>query len=338
MFVRRVVLVAIMCFGVFVFLPAAFDSVSANPTSQPAESFRFVIAADPHQCDKRPETAKAEFSKTIQQINALDPAFVVIAGDMISTGPKHKTDREVEAMWDQFDTLAAKIKAPVKLVPGNHDINTYAGTRKDSTWNIYTRRYGKTYYSFDYGNSHFIVLNAEAVKTSDGMKKLNGRLDEIQLQWLEKDLEKNKKTEHIFVFVHRPSWQKTFTSKKTLEFWRERIHPLLVRYGVDAVFAGHLHRYCNCGTHDGVNYYGLANCGGGRIVVELKNSGLSKEEMEKLGGFRHFLLMEVDGEHWACKIVKRDGVYPDNIVTAEEVQPRLDAIRKSLQKRKSSKE
>ncbi|NLW88003.1 MAG: hypothetical protein GXY38_14155 [Planctomycetes bacterium] len=298
------------------------------------QDFCFVVAADAHQgYHKNAKVAKAEFARTIRQINAFDPAFVVMCGDMISSAPVHKTDEQVLAMWDEFDEQVKMLKAPLKLVPGNHDINTFAGETQSSTLDIYAERYGQTYYSFDHEQCHFIVLNAEVIKDGDKTVSLGGALSDEELAWLEADLEKNHDAKHTFVFVHRPSWQTTQTSAKVLKHWQEKVEPLLARYKVAAVFAGHLHRYCNYGQRDGVQYYGLANCGGGKVGGTIpKGTNLSDHDLEEIGGFRHFMLVEVRDNGWTCKVAKRDGLHPDTIVTVEQITNRIMAIKKSQEK------
>jgi hypothetical protein len=56
--------------------------------------------------------------------------------------------------------------------------------------------------------------------------------------------------------MHRPLWR-TESVK-----WFERVHPLLVAAGVDAVIAGHFHSLQDDGARDGVRYAIVGTCGG----------------------------------------------------------------------------
>ena len=273
-----------------------------EPASNPNEAFTFAVISDCHLgYYKQPEIARTEFAKTVDLINRLSPDLVVCCGDMITSAPHHKTNEEIEEMWDEFDRYASVLKAPLRLACGNHDINTFAGSTESATFDIYTRRYGKTYYSFDHKKNHFIILNTEAVKKTDEMIPLDGCLDRQQFEWLADDLKKSKNAKNRFVFLHRPSWQPVFTSEPAAAFWKDYLHPLFVKNQVDAVFAGHLHFYRDYGTMDGVKYYGLANCGGGKVGYGLKNA--AKETLEKSGGWRHIMLIQIDNENWKSQVV-----------------------------------
>lgn len=57
--------------------------------------------------------------------------------------------------WDEFDTRAGELSAPVFRVGGNHDL-TGAVLR-----DVWVERYGPTYYHFVYKNVLFLVLDTE---------------------------------------------------------------------------------------------------------------------------------------------------------------------------------
>jgi serine/threonine-protein phosphatase CPPED1 len=70
-------------------------------------------------------------------------------------------------------------------------------------------------------------------------------LEEAQFEWLEKELKKNRKAKNILVFVHYPFF---ITEPDEPEAYfnippetRKKYLDLFKKYGVDAVYAGHLH-------------------------------------------------------------------------------------------------
>lgn len=306
-----------------------------------AEEFSFVVAADPHQSYyKAPEGAVKEFEISLNQINEHNPDFVVFAGDIISTYniDEHKRDKAVDSMWDEFAEVVKILKAPYYLLPGNHDINTYSGDAPGSSLKIYKQRcaefykchpedirqhiQGKTYFSFDHKECHFILLNAEVAEDGNEVVLLDGTLDKTQLQWLQADLEENKNAKRKFVFLHRPSWiESRHASDKSNKFWHREVHPLLVKHKVDGVFAGHLHRYSYSGNIDGVKYYILSSCGGG--YCGSKKPGEPPPELQqKAGRFRHFMRINVGDDTWEAVVVRRDNMYPEDIstFTSQEAQ------------------
>lgn len=94
----------------------------------------------------------------------------------------------------------------------------------------------EAYYSFDYGNIHFICLDS-----SESSRSTTG----AQLTWLKKDLAANHKTWTI-AFWHHPPYSKgshdSDTETELIEM-RKNALPILESYGVDLVLCGHSHVY-----------------------------------------------------------------------------------------------
>ena len=94
----------------------------------------------------------------------------------------------------------------------------------------------EAYYSFDYGNIHFISLESYETDRSVG-----GAMH----RWLENDLQ-NTLQEWIVAFWHHPPYTKgSHDSDRERELieMRQNFLPLLEEYGVDLVLSGHSHSY-----------------------------------------------------------------------------------------------
>ena len=107
----------------------------------------------------------------------------------------------------------------------------------------------EAYYSFDYGNMHFVCLNSETDPSPDG----------AMMTWLEADLAANDK-EWIIAFWHRPPYSRGSANSDTDDrqiALRQNAVPLLERYGVDLVLTGHTHAYERSYLIDG--HYGLSD-------------------------------------------------------------------------------
>jgi hypothetical protein len=95
------------------------------------------------------------------------------------------------------------------------------------------------YFSFDYGNIHFLSLNTEYLPyiLTGGTPFQN---------WLEQDLQ-NTTADWIICFFHQPAYSKgTHDSDDAFSrpyFMRQNVTPLLEEYGVDLVLNGHSHSY-----------------------------------------------------------------------------------------------
>ena len=208
----------------------------AGPAAEEGKAFRFSVMGDNRPRGEGGDvvTQPAEFHQAIREANLLRPDLVLVVGDLIMgyTGDEDLIRRE----WDAFDEAVRGFTAPVRLVPGNHDI--WDRQSKE----IYRERYGPPYYSFLHEGCRFIVLDSEDLVQRD-------RIAGEQLEWLEAELA--KKARRTFVFLHKPFWRYDEGSSN----WNEDVHPLLKAAGVTAVFAGHWHYYEKSNTRDGVAYY-----------------------------------------------------------------------------------
>lgn len=94
----------------------------------------------------------------------------------------------------------------------------------------------EAYYSFDYGQTHFICLNSHDLDRS---------ANAAMAQWLKADLDKTK-AKWLVAFWHHPPYTKgshnSDTEHQLIEM-REKILPILEAGGVDLTFTGHSHIY-----------------------------------------------------------------------------------------------
>lgn len=100
----------------------------------------------------------------------------------------------------------------------------------------------EVFYSFDYGNVHFLSLNSEVYDfagTDDGINQM--------ITWITQDLQQNDKLFTV-VYFHQPPYSKgSHDSDDIFELvmksMREKIIPVLESFDVDLVVCGHSHVY-----------------------------------------------------------------------------------------------
>jgi 3',5'-cyclic AMP phosphodiesterase CpdA len=201
---------------------AGVDPGFGSSTFKP---FVFLHFGDP-QIGMRGVTQVSErFAEAVSQANALRPAFVVIAGDLTETGA---WDERADFWW----TLRG-LRAPVALVPGNHDL-AYDASRA-----AYLRAYGPEYYTFVYRNCAFICLNSELAR--------GGRFEREgaeQQRFLAQSLAEAKAAgrNHVFIIQHEPPFRSNVGSRTaSVSAARRSIVTLAREYGVAAFLCGHLH-------------------------------------------------------------------------------------------------
>ncbi len=183
-------------------------------------------------------TELEDFRAVIDDINIINPEFVLHTGDLINDG-------ELEALGIPSISRSKKIlhelNVPLFIVPGNHDLGGWDaapapdGTARRTWWKYFGWKYldhtpsgtVKTQnYSFNYGNAHFTGL--ESYINYDGWRYniygYKGFTDE-QLDWLDRDLAASQNAELRVLFYH-------YDFENDLD---------LSALDVDAAFWGHIH-------------------------------------------------------------------------------------------------
>ena len=156
------------------------------------------------------------------------------------------TDSEYQdAVFDMYPELLRR--TPLWSTLGNHDGYTAdSDTESGPYYDIFTfprnAEVGglasgtEAYYSFDYGDIHFICLDSYETNRSSGG---------AMMTWLENDLAANDK-KWVIAYWHHPPYTKgshNSDSEGALIDMRENALPILESYGVDLVFSGHSHSY-----------------------------------------------------------------------------------------------
>ena len=214
--------------------------VVTAPVPGTAKPTRIWVIGDSGKAD---ENARAVRDAFLNFTGSRDPDLWIMLGDNA-----YSEGNDVEYQAAVFDTYPQVLPRTV-LWPtlGNHDGFTADSTTESGPYyDIFSLpRNGEAggvasgteaYYSFDYGNMHFICLDSyETDRSADGAMMI----------WLEADLEANDK-EWVIAFWHHSPYSKgerdSDTGRRSIAL-RQNAVPLLERYGVDLVLTGHSHSY-----------------------------------------------------------------------------------------------
>lgn len=255
-------------------------------TSSHPDDFSFLYLGDVQE-------GYAAWGRMLENIAHDNPQikFSILGGDLTDNGGDVNE-------WGEFLNAAASIFSGIPMLPakGNHDKDLFLdffSLPDNGPRNVI----GNCFYSFDYGNAHFVVLDTGNIIT------------ESVGEWLQQDLQNTNKKWKFAIF-HHPAYQ-YFGDNKTIddaiqEYWI----PILEQNKADMVFVGHQHVYMRThpiyqnkvvtdsygivyvmgnsgaklyGTGQGFPYVARAETGSNYQVIELEGDVLTLSSMKSNG-------------------------------------------------------
>ncbi|MCB9503454.1 MAG: metallophosphoesterase [Deferribacteres bacterium] len=268
-----------------------------RPFPKSCEKFTYAILGD--------KTTGGEnnwpiFDRAVDEINLLRPDFVIMIGDLIQGYVTDKTI--VDGMWQEFTAHAQRLQVPFFILPGNHDISN------EMMYDYWEQHMGLRYYAFVYQNSLFLLLNSEEYK-----KTQSGQLGEAQLAFIKNELEKHKTVNQVFLFMHKPMWDRSKNSESLPEEWQTVLSWLKNRKAT--VFVGHRHNllYQEIDGHR-------------HITVSATGGELQEKSMEELGYFHHFTLVTVEPDTATIAIIKPGHIFPQDIANPDFITKAKNTI------------
>lgn len=208
-----------------------FDFGLEYTPGKATDAFTFVQISDIHM-DSIPEHILL-FRQDVAEINDIAPSFVIDTGDLVWAGDE-ATIAQAREWFETYAEVTSDFKMPLYTVMGNHDLVGIGSPEVDPSEPGYNKEmyrdyFGPTYYSFDWGLYHCVVLDTNLFE--DG-RRFFGVPDQ-QLHWLQRDLAQ-RKGKPILVFYHEqtPLW----------EVNRDEVWTVLTGHdGAMTAFVGHLH-------------------------------------------------------------------------------------------------
>ena len=179
-----------------------------------------------------------------------DAQFFITMGDLVDNG-------EHAYQWNEWFTRIGPMitRIPAAPVMGNHETYTMDWkVRMPQAYLHYfqlpegtSASYKNQFYSFDYGDVHYVVLNTQMRE----MEEFQPNLLQDQLAWFKADMEKTRKKWKV-VLMHKDVLRYGFLTRKTpreegVSEEGKIFMPLFDKYNVDAVLTAHLHTYRNRG-------------------------------------------------------------------------------------------
>lgn len=217
-----------------------------------------LLLADPQTRDARDmrllhEETVPSVRRTVQALGDR-PVVGVACGDIMYDNL---------ALYPEYERAVTDMGVPFYQVIGNHDLD-FAARTSEAAATTFNRHFGPTWYSFDRGAVHYVVLD-DVLWHGAGYI---GYIGDRQLAWLEADLAGLERGATVVVMLHIPALS-------TLEYRlgrrspavgnslmnRERLYQLLAPYR-GYVLSGHMHELEHVDEGGVTHVVNGAVCGG----------------------------------------------------------------------------
>jgi hypothetical protein len=215
------------------------------------------------------------------------PDLALNTGDLVANGND-------SAMWPVFFDIEKDLLRQTAYFPalGNHERNSR------DFYDIF--QVTTPYYSFNWGNAHFIILNSDIGNAATSKSARDAYWAE-QTRWLEEDLEANQKADYRFLVSHYPPFS-AVSNRQPENSWVAALVPMFEKYHISAGFFGHDHNYQHY-LKNGVHY--VTTGGGGAPLYNVNRP--PADILQKVVSIEHFVTIGVDGKVARLQAIAVDG-------------------------------
>jgi predicted MPP superfamily phosphohydrolase len=244
-------------------------------------SVRFAVIGDSGTGDQKQYDVAKEM-EMYREATGFD--FVIMLGDNIYGGHEPRDfAQKFEIPYKPLLDVGVKFYASL----GNHDDPNIERLYKGFNMG------GERYHEFRKGDIQFLALDSTY-------------MDPKQLSWVDQTLRSSSARWKI-CFFHHPLYNDGKMHGPDLDL-RNQLKPLLILYGVNAVFSGHEHAYERVKPEDGIYYLILGSSG------KLEHDDFHRKEvMEKsFDRDRTFMLVEISGDQLYFQTISRSGETVDS--------------------------
>lgn len=176
------------------------------PLKKNDSKHHFILWADPQVKNKKDvkemmETSVPDTIKTIRSLGKDALVHGICVGDIVWDN---------QALFPDYNAAVAQMGIPFFQALGNHDMDYRMGG--DETSDVtFKEIYGPTYYSFNRGKAHYVVMDDVRYLGID--RQYDGYITEDQLAWLAKDLQHISKDQLLIISLHIPVYSHVKNNK-----------------------------------------------------------------------------------------------------------------------------
>jgi hypothetical protein len=214
------------------------------------------------------------------------PDFIVQTGDMVADGND-------SAQWPVFFDIEKELLRQTAFFPalGNHERNTHYFE------DIF---HDSPYYSFDWGNAHFSVIDSDIANVAEYEHGQSTFWNE-EVRWLEEDLAAHQKSDFRFLVAHHPPFT-AVASRQGNNAHMTALTPMLEKYRISAAFFGHDHNYQHY-LKNGIHY--VTTGGGGAPLYDVSKP--AEGITVKVVSIENYVNVSVKGKSARFQAIAIDG-------------------------------
>ncbi|MDH4330725.1 MAG: metallophosphoesterase [Candidatus Moranbacteria bacterium] len=263
------------------------DTVPQKP-----KLFSFVAIGDSEKY-KGPDGYDTDVLSVFAKARELHPDLIFLTGDIItaSTESLQENFRRIRNIKNVLNSYFLPI--PYYITFGYHDLECGLSCANQWSQSFFGKPLSETklYHSFDYENTHFVILSNDY--------PLRKNIEKEQLNWLEKDLSENTK-QNTIIFMHVPPVTFFKASANDChdmscsEPTRTQLVSILEKHSVDLVISGHEHLFDHK-IVNGINYVLSGNATGSKPRYKNTLSG------------ENFIQIIVSGQSITLRALKNNG-------------------------------
>jgi hypothetical protein len=201
-----------------------------QPLKRKDDNHHFIIWADPQVKNKKDvkqmmDTSVPDTIETIKSLGKDALVHGICVGDIV--WDNHE-------LFPDYNAAVAQMGIPFFQALGNHDMDYRMGGDETSDA-TFKKVYGPTYYSFNRGKTHYVVL--DDVRYLGTEREYDGYIAEDQLAWLKQDLQYVDKNALLIINLHIPVYNQVKNNKD--------FYVLLAGFKNVHIMSGHTHYNAN---------------------------------------------------------------------------------------------
>ncbi len=210
-----------------------WSDVGVLETADNSREVEFLHVTDTQAQNERQFEVWANLLRVARKTTDFD--FLLSTGDQVDMGSNFK-------LWTFFANTASDTLMSTPFMPtaGNHESMSGSEFALDNNFVLSNVPEQDTtegvYYSFDYNNAHFAILNSNNLNEDEG-------ISDDQIEWLKADMTQSD-AEWKFVALHKAPYSNGshFDDDDVIAI-REQLSTLMPELDIDMVFQGHDHVY-----------------------------------------------------------------------------------------------